>query len=233
MFYYDAHCHIQTPTRIKKAMQAGIQWFVCNGTHPDNWDGVLSLAKQFSSVIPCLGVHPWFIDNLPKDWFIILDKHLMENPLLMVGEIGLDTTRPDLSRQAEIFENCLKLAQKHQRPVHIHGYKTWDMVAHVLKCFPDVICLLHRYTGNEIQTRHFESMENMYFSVMTHKPTTFLPKDKILIESDAPDGIRYSEKIISMIDRLNLDAERLCINFKSYAKRFSPLDYLINKTTKD
>ena len=91
------------------------------------------------------------------------------------------------------FENCLKLAQKHQRPVHIHGHKAWFLVAQLLKCFPDVVCLVHRYTGNEQQTRQFEPLDNVYFSVMSRKPTTFLPKDKILIESDAPDGIHYSE----------------------------------------
>ena len=231
MFYYDAHCHIQSSARIAKAINAGIQWFICNGTHPDNWEAVLSLAERFPTVIPCLGVHPWFIDDLPNDWLTILDERLSSNPLLMIGEIGLDGTRPDLPRQAEIFENCLKLAQKHQRPVHIHGHKAWFLVAQLLKCFPDVVCLVHRYTGNEQQTRQFEPLDNVYFSVMSRKPTTFLPKDKILIESDAPDGIHYSEKIIALIERLNLDAEQLCCNFQAFAKRFTPLDNLINQTT--
>lgn len=87
-------------------------------THPRDYSRVLQLShdipRQFPvQVVPCIGVHPWFLHELtdaewvpwsapsssdpspstgsaaPK-WIVELERQIMANPNAIVGEIGLD-----------------------------------------------------------------------------------------------------------------------------------------------
>lgn len=216
MFYYDAHCHLQIKTRLEKAKEAGVKYFIVNSTHPDNWERVCQLAKERNDVLPCLGVHPWFVQNLPICWMSILGKILHENPQIMIGEIGLDATYPDLPYQADIFEKCLKLAQIYKRPVHIHGHKAWAHVINILKCFPGTVCLIHRFSGPEIHAQRLLEFKNVYFSLMNPRAASFIPVDRILVESDSPGGTKYIENVIETGNRCGCGWEQLDHNFLNF-----------------
>ncbi len=222
MFYFDAHCHMISEQLLNEAAERGIAYLICNATKTDNWEEVYALSEQIDGIYPCIGVHPWFIDEIRSDWLIKMQLMLEKYPDLMIGEIGLDGTRPNLPRQAYIFENCLKMAQKYTRPVHIHGYKAWQNIINILACYPSVTCLFHRFAGSECEARKLSAVCNAYFSVMTHKPTTFLPADRILVESDSPDGLHHPSKIIELVERLGLDKEQLATNFQNFIGNRKP-----------
>ncbi len=213
MFYYDAHCHIMPVRQMIKASQSGVAYFICNATAPDNWDDVYALAKQVEGVYPCVGIHPWFIDELRADWQIKMRLMLEKDANMMIGEIGLDGSRSNLTNQAIIFSKCLKLARHYNRPVHIHGYKAWQNIADILAYYPDITCLFHRFSGSEALVRKLMKVSNAYFSVMTAKPIPFIPPERILVETDSPDGLHKPSNVIELIERLHLNKDKLADNF--------------------
>lgn len=80
---------------------------------PEDFDATLEYASKSDSILPALGVHPWYIENLPgyssliaddesheksdtidldsldSEWLGPLEERLLEHPNCLVGEIGL------------------------------------------------------------------------------------------------------------------------------------------------
>lgn len=228
MFYYDAHCHLLTKKRFQKAKEQGVKYFIVNATHPDNWEEVAALARQETGVLGCVGVHPWFVNNLPDDWFLKLNNLLLENPLLMVGEIGLDAARADLPYQAQVFENCLKLARLHKRPVHVHGVKAWSNLVDILACYSDVPCLLHRYSGSPAHTKHLLTY-NTWFSFIRGKAFQNAPADRVLTESDSPDGLHRSEGVKALVEESGVSLAQFDDNFLKFISCLNGVDKVVEE----
>jgi TatD DNase family protein len=116
-------------------------------THPRDFPNVLELAeKSKQKVIPCIGVHPWFLHEVyfdddgestprddwekdPPEWITDMEKLLQEYPTMPVGEIGLDGFHFDpitknltcsMERQIMALEWQLDLAIRYHRPVSLH-----------------------------------------------------------------------------------------------------------------
>lgn len=127
-------------------------------THPRDYQQVIQLSKDLPSaveaarVVPCLGVHPWFLheieeqdwepvnSSVPK-WLHELEMLLQANPQSMVGEIGLDGHRynPEtkqlaspMDRQVLAFEKQLEIAARLNRPVSIHSVQSWGPMMETL-----------------------------------------------------------------------------------------------------
>jgi TatD DNase family protein len=123
------------------ALQKSLSGMAVMSTHPRDFVPVLGMAEEKSLTIqPCLGVHPWFLNEigeedwscddsgLPK-WVASLGALLLAYPQVVVGEIGLDGFHFDpvtkdlttsMKKQVAAFRFQLDLATKHQRPVSIH-----------------------------------------------------------------------------------------------------------------
>lgn len=216
MFYFDAHCHLLPRKQLIKASQAGVAYFICNGTRPEDWEELLDISTTLPGIYPCIGVHPWYVTEVRSDWRIKLQLLIEKYPNLMIGEVGLDMTHSDLARQAEVFEFCLKLAMKYNRPVHIHGYESWLLITDMLKCYPGLTCLFHRFSGSPVQARQLMELTNAYFSLMTTRPVRYLPTDRILVESDSPDGLHKPARVTELVERLGLDWDQLNKNFCAF-----------------
>ena len=223
MFYFDAHCHLLPRKQFIKASNAGINYFICNATHPQNWHKLLDIASTLPGIYPCIGIHPWYIADLKSDWQIKMQLLFEKYPHLMVGEIGLDTTRPNLARQAEVFEFCLKTALKYHRSVHIHGHESWSLITDILKCYPGLTCLFHRFSGTASQAKQLSAITNAYFSLMSVRPARYLPAERILVESDSPDGLHKPARVIELAERIGLDWAQLDANFCRFLGETLPM----------
>lgn len=226
MIYFDAHCHMQPLKRFDKAKELGVTLFIVNATHPDDWESVCRLAQERDDVLPCLGVHPWYVESLPADWLNRLSRYLEENPTVMVGEIGLDGTKGRLPYQAQIFENCLRLARFYKRPAHIHGHKAWSNIVDILACYSEVPCLFHRYGGGQSHTRRLLQY-NTYFSFIRPKPYENIPADRVLIESDSPDGLHRPEGVVELAANAGLSWEQLNQNLKRFLSPLAGIDQFL------
>lgn len=206
MRFIDAHNHLQDERFAEKrstlaacCAEVGVVASVVNGAHPDDWPEVASLATQFSWVIPSFGVHPWYITNLPANWFETLITFLDSTPSA-IGEVGIDGWRKefDPELQESIFVRQLELAAERNLPISIHGLRRWGRLLELLQKHPRPQCgfVLHSYGGPREMVNAFSKLGG-YFSCpgfflkpgREMKLAVFkeIPGDRLLLETDAPD----------------------------------------------
>lgn len=214
--FHDAHLHLQDP-RLKdhlpqmlNAMPTlGIRSVVTNGTHAGDWPGVAALAHVHRWIIPSFGLHPWWVAQRPSDWANTLERMLRDHPRAAIGEVGLDrwiltapaSRRPappaPLGEQAEVLRVQLSLAAALDRPVTLHGLRSWPELLALLRESPRLPrgFLVHAYSGPEALVSalldlgaHFSFNAGLAFRPGSVSSGIFvgLPADRILVETDAP-----------------------------------------------
>ena len=215
MKFYDAHNHLQDDRfaggqseLLAACEKVGIARMVVNGTRESDWPVVRALARENKTVLPSFGCHPWYLAERTLDWLKNLEVLLDEIPSA-VGEIGLDRWKPDLpyAGQEEAFIAQLRLAAERNLPVSIHCLQAWGRLHELLRDHPLPACgfVLHSFGGPAAMIPAFTKL-GAYFSF----PGYFLherkqrqrevfrhvPADRLLIETDAPDQLLPTEKIL-------------------------------------
>ena len=203
----DIHCHLHEPDFcadldgvINRALSAGVGRFVCNSGSIDDLAAVNDIAQKYDSIIPCFGIHPWFVADLPENWLNIVADYASA-AVSGIGEIGLDGWKkniPPLEEQIPVFKAQLDLARQLNRPVMIHCLKAYDQLFDILKNDgpPQAGFLMHAYSGSWTMVQPLADLGG-YFSFShailsperkkAHKTITAVPSDRILMESDSPD----------------------------------------------
>lgn len=208
---FDAHCHLQdpriaaaAPTIIRAATASGVARFAVNGTSEKDWHLVKQMAQEHPSVVPCFGLHPWWVPERSPDWMDSLRRFFSETPEAAVGEIGLDKGSHgktiDFGEQVEVFQRQLELAKELEKPVSVHCVRAFGDLLEILKQsgpFPAGV-LLHSYMGSAEMVISLANL-GCYFSLsgfLTGLKSTkakqilqAIPLDKILLETDAPDAL--------------------------------------------
>lgn len=201
----DAHAHLQEevleehlPGVMARAADAGVRWIVCNGTHENDWAQTAAIARTYSGVAPCFGLHPWFVSERSPEWLGRLEERLLAVPS-GVGEIGLDRWHEprDEAAQEVVFRQQLALARRLERPVVIHCLRAWGWLMEVLRevDVPPAGMLLHAYGGPPDLIRPLAGMGG-FFSFAgdvlderrrrKREALRAVPLDRLLIETDAP-----------------------------------------------
>lgn len=254
MYLIDSHLHLQDsrfsndlPDVLRRACDAGITHFACNGTSQDDWPIVAKLAREHPSIIPSFGLHPWYISQRSPDWLTILEEFLDAQPSA-VGEIGLDLwiKNRNESDMQEVFRLQLALAVKKHRPVTIHCLRAWPWLIKILrseKSLPPRL-LIHAFSGPINLIPELIDM-NVFFSfagtvldekhTRTRESLLATPINRLLLETDAPDlippdGFRLSNdrnepanlaKIVPGVAKiLNISPENLAKILKTNSERF-------------
>ncbi len=204
-YYIDTHCHLQDErigrsfSRVIAAAEtAGVHHMVCCGTQERDWARVLQLARQYKTVWPCLGIHPWYIRCCRDGWQQRLKEAL---PYIAgIGEVGLDVAVDGASQdeQERVFLEQLELAYGSGKPISIHCRKAWGRLMEILKDAPQhpAGLVFHAYSGSA-ETAEKLLPKNAYFSFggaitfagnkKAPRILNAIPADRLLAESDAPD----------------------------------------------
>lgn len=216
--YIDIHCHLQNSHNalddFKKAEKMGVKSCLCNSCSEKDWESVMTLYERCPQIQCALGIHPWFIDNLEPDWEIRLKKLMEQNPLFIIGEIGLDKNRPNIEKQELIFEKQLNIAHDLKKNVCIHCVDAWEKVLEILnktKISKSSKLIFHSYNGSTEIMRNILNQYDAFFSyspmilkdgyLKAKKALTETPCDRILIESDSEqieNVIQVAEKVVSL-----------------------------------
>ncbi len=202
----DAHCHLQAEAFVGRvdeilgaAANAGIDKLVVNGTCEADWYKVAELARRHpESILPQFGLHPWFAAGRSSAWQDKLLAHLDAFPGCGVGEIGLDRwiEGHDVADQREVFAWQWKIAVERARPVTVHCLRAWGPLQHALQNLPTHRFLLHSYSGSAematelVQRGAYFSLSGYFFLPgKEQKLAVFdsLPRDRLIMESDAPE----------------------------------------------
>jgi len=173
---FDSHNHIHLgPTPPLQALlgptasltdasaAAAVSGVAIMSTHPRDFDRVIGLAKELPlqrpsvRVIPCFGVHPWFLHELmdsdwavadddasfaqlPK-WAATIEQLVAFTPGAIVGEIGLDGFHFDpvtkelvspMEKQVLAFQIQMEIAARLQKPVSVHGVQCFGSLMETL-----------------------------------------------------------------------------------------------------
>ena len=204
----DAHLHLQSPrlmadvdSIVRQTQDVGITKMIVNGTSPLDWDAVSNLAIRYPEIIiPSFGFHPWKTPELKEGWKEQLVEKLDSHPNACIGECGLDRWMRGLDKQTqeEAFIFQLKLATERNLPISIHILKAWGWLLDILQRNPPPTrgFLLHSFGGSTEIAAQLAKL-GAYFSFsgyFLHErkaavQDTFrtLPRERILLETDAPD----------------------------------------------
>lgn len=113
-----------------------------------------------------------------------------------VGEIGLDGGAPSrLPLQRDVLDAALMSLQQTPRVTSIHSYRATNEVISSLRATPIRGVILHWWLGDETATTEALGL-GAYFSVnysnANHIAGLGIPLDRLLFETDHPDGDRRS-----------------------------------------
>ena len=204
--YVDAHCHLHDPRIlqdlpgiVRRGAAAGVTHMVTCATMEENFDATAVLVDRYAAVVPCYGIHPWFLDTLSDNWHQALGDRATAT-VCGIGETGLDfmDKQADRDRQVDVFAFHLALAQDLERPINIHIRKAWDIFIRVLKKTGPLKTpgLVHSFSGSADVVEQLER-HNLYisFSGSVTRPAAkkvvkalnAVSKDRVLLETDAPD----------------------------------------------
>ncbi|RYD33240.1 MAG: TatD family deoxyribonuclease [Verrucomicrobiaceae bacterium] len=219
----DSHNHLQDPRLgdpgpvIAAMKEAGVTRCVVNATREADWGAVEKLAlAEPDFVVPAFGIHPWHAHTARDGWQGRLRELLQRHPHASIGECGLDQwiSDPGLEVQSPVFMDQLCIAREMGRTATIHCLKAWGPLFDAFDlCPPPPSFLMHSFGGSiEIARRLIPAGAYFSFSgyfLQARKASVRevfrqLPKDRILLETDAPDMLPPAEIITHALgEKLN------------------------------
>lgn len=202
----DAHCHFDFPqfdgdhaAVLAEAGRLGVSQLVIPGVRRADWGRVITLARQFSEVFYCLGIHPWFVGEHQTGDLEELRSLLSQRDegCVGLGECGLDRLRGSLAEQMPWFEQQVALAIDLDLPLVVHSVRCHDEVASVLRRQQVVVpVLVHGFAGSYEQAARLVDL-GCYIGIggvityarasKTRGAIARLPLDCLVLETDAPD----------------------------------------------
>ncbi len=246
--YHDSHAHLQLGNNSDEKLKNYenmyrknlIGQMICNSTSENDFKEIEILSNQFKNrIIPCYGVHPWYIDHCTDGWLGRLKTRLINHPQSLVGEIGLDKKRNYGVKQKEIFESQLKLAIELKRPASIHCVRCHGTMFEILKkhlrvnydnneimkkrnsMLKDDLppMLLHGWSGSYDMSKMFAlTFPNIYYSFsvpLRLKSLKGIPINRVLAETDDTDPINIQNAYKELA--------------KYYKKSESEIIHIVNK----
>lgn len=213
MHFIDTHIHLQDfnpDFALEVINNPCLKKMILISAKKEDFSKISSLATKYKDkIIPAYGIHPWYSDT--QNSIDTLEKELSNNPLALVGEIGLDNLKQKVSPlQHDLFNKQLDLAKHYNRPIIIHGAKAFNELLTYETRLKQTKFVYHGFTKN-FELLKFINRCNGYFGLgpmflkQKNASTYFnlMPIDKILFETDAP--YQLDEKTYNQTTKENLE----------------------------
>ena len=160
----DTHCHLffdyydDIDEVIMRAKSEGIGMIIVNGIDRKSNEEVLNLVKKYDIVYGALGIQPQEVNNCNDNDILFIDKHINDDKIIAIGEIGLDYHYEcDRELQKKYFIKQLELANKYNKPVIIHSRDCINETYNILKEY-NVKGIMHCYSGSVEMARKFNQI---------------------------------------------------------------------------
>ena len=197
---FDFHCHVDLhanpPNLIQKFEEHAIVVLAVTTT-PKAWPQNQKWTAKNHYVYSAVGLHPELVGER-YDELALLEDYM--DGTRLVGEIGLDGSphhRKSWERQIEVFSRVLKRANDlGDRVLSIHSRRAANQVVDMMADCTSVnrvLPILHWYSGSKSTAK--KAIEHgCYFSINLRMLRSeagrglvdSLPKERLLIETDAP-----------------------------------------------
>ncbi len=187
-----------------------------------------------SGIAWTFGIHPWYLRGTDLDRQIEDVRKAAGNKLVIaLGEAGFDRIKgPDKELQRITFEEQVKIAEKHNKPVVIHCVRAWEeLLGSHSKLKPATPWLIHGFRGNKVLAAQMIS-KGMYLSFWfdfivraeASELIRSIPKERIFLETDG-SGTDIREIYKKVSADLSLTADELKnIIYRNF------MDFFLKKT---
>ena len=212
MKFTDSHCHLDFSAfdsdREKLLLQcaeSNIANIIIPAVSPNTWHNIfeiISANTSTSKLYACLGIHPWYLNDLNTNHLqqLATEVHQNKDNIIAIGETGLDgviaTEQNNLLKQQEFFEFHLHLASSVNLPVIVHHRRTHNEIIQQLKQnIPSQGGIIHAFSGSYQQGKTYIDLG---FKLGVGSTITYsrakktinaikrFPLDALVLETDAP-----------------------------------------------
>jgi len=202
----DSHAHLQFPEFktdyedvIKRAQEAGVEYFLIPGTNNDTSWQAIEFAKKYDFCYAAVGIHPHEARRIPDKEMMEFEGWLKDPKVVAVGEIGLDFYRNLASpvEQRQTLINFFTIAMRTKKPIILHVRDAYPDMIQILKDHmrQPVKGLIHCFSGTsqDLEQLVVLGLSISFSATVTYPKTVELreavkicPLDRILIETDSP-----------------------------------------------
>ncbi len=156
----DTHSHIYLPhfdndraDIIKRAKDSGVEAILLPNIDKSTIEPLRQLCYDYQGYcFPMTGLHPTNVDKDYKSQLTIIEKQLLKNDIIGIGETGIDLywDKTYIKEQISAFEYQLRLAKETNLPIVIHARESFDTIFKVLDNFGGELPrgVFHCFTGN-------------------------------------------------------------------------------------
>ncbi len=209
--YSDSHSHLSDPrleteveSMLARAKARGITQFLQGGVGPEDWERQKNLKSRHPEIRLCFGLHPyWVADHTDVECEQGLDLLAREIPKAeALGELGLDLrpqiVKDSISRQIQIFEDQLQLAEMAKKPIVLHLVRAFSEAKQIfdLHGVPSRGGMVHSFNGSAHEAESYLA-RGLHLSIggpvcrpdnqRLHQAVQILPFENLLVETDSPD----------------------------------------------
>lgn len=164
---FDTHCHLFDPpldpgSALADAVRNKLTGLAVVCTHFSSLPKIIEGRPGVREVLPgavfALGVHPWFVEELPEGWEEPLREALAH--VEAVGEIGLDRGKraPDIQLQLGPFSKQMAMARSLDKPALLHVVRAHDLVLAHLKEHPGGRGIIHAFSGSPADAKAYVAL---------------------------------------------------------------------------
>jgi TatD DNase family protein len=208
MSIIDTHTHLyleefdpEPGDAVRRALDAGVHHMIFPNVGVDTIEQMTALHSQFPQVTSmAMGLHPTEIGEGAEDRWECIYENLIKDPgrWVAVGEIGMDLywDKTFESRQMQLFDTQLSVAESLGLPVIIHCREALDQTLEVMEAHPAVRGVFHSFGGSEADVERIRNRAgDFYFGIngiVTFKNSTLrnilpaITPQRIVLETDAP-----------------------------------------------
>ena len=159
MIISDTHTHLylkefdsDRDQVINNAITSNVSRLFLPAIDSSHTQSMLILKKKFpKNIFLMAGLHPCYIGENYLEELEHVEKNIIENQCIAVGEIGIDLhwETENLGLQKEVFIKQIRLAKKYNLPIVIHSRKSYDEIFEVLELegTKDLSGIFHCFTG--------------------------------------------------------------------------------------
>ena len=127
--YIDTHCHVfseyydNIDEIINKCKNNGVSKIIISGCDIETNKEVLELVNKYDIIYGTIGFHPTELNDFKEEYFEFLEKNIMNEKIVGIGEIGLDYHYEDTdkNKQINVFTRQLEMAEKYNKPIVVHS----------------------------------------------------------------------------------------------------------------
>jgi len=207
MKLFDSHCHIDDKaydsdraTVIKNAVNSDVCGMMIVGITEDTARKAIHISDSSPQCYASVGIHPHDVKNCSEPVLSTLVE-LSQHPKVKAwGETGLDFNRmfSPQKDQEKWFIRQLEIAELHQMPLIFHERDSKGRFLDILKSYDPVQRngVVHCFSGSKKELRAYLDLnyEIGITGIITIKKRgeflrsliSYIPKERILIETDAP-----------------------------------------------